>query len=468
MTLLLESPTIESPSIDKSMRRVLFISYQFPPVGGAGVQRPVKFIKYLREFGWEATVLTVANPSVPVYDESLLRELPADLRVVRARTFEPGYAVKRQLAAKAESANRTATRPASVSGLLKKMLRAGAGMVLQPDPQMLWLPAAYRAGLRLLKEVPHDAIFATAPPYTSLLLGGLLKKRTGLPLIVDYRDEWDLSSRYLENAVRGHWSQFVQERMQRWVLRQADAVVATTQASAAALRERSQQSGSRGKPVCIYNGFDREDFSDTKTLKPTPGQQRLRIVYTGTLWNLTSVAPLVEAFERLGSSSPELAKKIEFVAVGRKTPEQRSILDRIERTGASLLDIPYCEHAQALEMLSSSDLQCLLLSDVPGAERVVSAKMFEYFATGRPILAITPRGETSEIVSRFDGYQHFVPSDVTGIAKWLAEQAREFQPGTLRQAFDVPAGIDSFSRENLTGELANLLDQITSKAKGAR
>lgn len=468
MTLLLESPATTNRVVEKATRRVLFISYQFPPVGGAGVQRPVKFIKYLPEFGWEATVLTVANPSVPVYDESLLKELPSDLRITLTRTFEPGYAFKRNLAGGDTKPAGPSKKSGGIAGLLKKTIRAGAGLLLQPDPQMLWLPAALRAGTRLLKEVPHDAILATAPPYTSLLLGGLLKRRTGLPLILDYRDEWDLSSRYLENAVRGGWSKFVQERMQRWVLRQADAVVATTKASAAAMRERSREAGTKVDPVCIYNGFDREDFAHSATSAPETPRTRLRIVYTGTLWNLTSVAPMVEALERLGKAAPHIAEQIEFVAVGRKTPEQRAILDRIEATGAELLDIPYCEHAQALELLNTANVLCLLLSDVPGAERVVSAKMFEYFATGRPILAITPNGETSEIVSRFPGYQHFVPSDVSGIASWLEQRVREFQISPSSQHVQRPSGIDAFSRENLAGELAEVLDQVAQSQKGAR
>lgn len=465
MTLLQEPRTVASDSrgfdSSKATRRVLFISYQFPPVGGAGVQRPVKFIKYLRQFGWEATVLTVANPSVPVFDESLLRDLPADLTIARGRTFEPGYTMKQQLAGQEAAAGGALKSGRGPTRFVKKVLRDCAGLLLQPDPQVLWLPAAYRAGCRLLNEQPHDAIIATAPPYTSLLLGGLLKRRTGLPLVLDYRDEWDLSSRYLENAARNRWAEFIQERMQRWVLKKADAVVATTRASINRLRERMHQVESRAATACIYNGFDADDFPRDATV-PTLLQLRrkLRIVYSGTLWNLTSVAPLVAAIEQLNAAHPELAEKIEFIAVGRKTPEQQTLLQRLERTRATLQDIPYCEHAKVLELLATADVQCLLLSDVPGAERVVSAKMFEYFATGRPILAISKPGETSEIINRFESYRHFTPDNVAGIAGWLANLARDLQPGVPSTATEPPSGIEEFSRERLAGQLADLLETI--------
>jgi len=141
-------------------KRVLFIAYAFPPVGGAGVQRTVKFVKYLRQFGWEASVLTVANPSVPVVDERLLAEVPPDVIVRRARTWEPSYQAKARLSDGGTSTGGTRHR-------VRKVLRGLANAVLQPDPQVLWVPQAIKEGTKLLREIEHHAIIATAPPYTA-------------------------------------------------------------------------------------------------------------------------------------------------------------------------------------------------------------------------------------------------------------------------------------------------------------
>ena len=180
-------------------RRVLLIAYNFPPVGGAGVQRPAKWAKYLRRCGWEVTVLTTENPSVPVRDESLLADLPDDVRIVRARTWEPDYRVKQSLVTGNTTKPGLLTRiKSAVKGLARRVVK----LALQPDPQVLWNPNALRAGAAALREQPHDAILVTAPAYSSFFIGASLKKQFGIPLILDYRDEWDLSGKYLENAQR--------------------------------------------------------------------------------------------------------------------------------------------------------------------------------------------------------------------------------------------------------------------------
>jgi len=453
-----DSPPQPLPAAETAIRRVLLVSYHFPPVGGAGVQRPVKFVKYLRRFGWETSVLMASNPSVPVFDNSLCADLPDDLIVERARTWEPGYRFKKNIAT-GSSGLRTGVK-ARALGVCRRLLRQGAGMLLQPDPQILWVPAALKAGLRLLRRIPHDAILATAPPYANLLLGGLLKKRTGLPLILDYRDEWDMSSKYLENSQRDWVSHAVQQRMQRGVLRQADAVVATTQASTRRLAERARQAGSRAQTVCIYNGYDTSDFPSGSANREssTSETRRFRIVYTGTLWNLTNVEPLVQAIERLATRGGDLLNRIELLFVGRKTPEQRVMLDRITQTGCRIEIEDYCDHNRALELMASADALCLLLSDVDGAERVVPAKLFEYLALRREILAITPVGETTDIVRSFFGESHFLPSDVTGIADWLQARANG-RPVTGPTASNDER-IAQFSRERQAGQLAELLNQV--------
>lgn len=456
-TALLEHPGNVQTTV--TGRKVLLISYHFPPVGGAGVQRPVKFVKYLPEFGWDATVLMAANPSVPVRDESLCRDLPADLRVIKARTLEPGYAVKKHLAAAG-----TNSQPSrfSLKGVLRGWVRKLAGMLLQPDPQILWLPAALKAARKLLRAEHYDAIVATAPPYSNLLLGTLLKRQFKLPLIVDYRDEWDLSSEYLENSQKDFLSRVVQPRMQRWVLRNADAIVATTEASTCRLRLRASQAGSRAVAECIYNGYDESDFITNDQHETSPRRhERFTFVYTGTLWNLTSVAPVVEAVERLSQSHPQLAGKLELVFVGRKTPAQRELLNRLSQTPCLLRDADYCDHHQAVELMQSADALCLLLSDLPGADRVAPAKLFEYLATGRPILAVTPKGETTDLVRAFQPEGHFHPEDTAGIAQWLEHRLTAWTPGDAVTRAPLAAGVARFSRRNLAGRLAEILDRVS-------
>lgn len=446
-------------------KRLLLISYHFPPVGGAGVQRPLKFVKYLRQYGWDVSVLMAANPSVPVFDESLCRDLPDDLVIEKARTWEPDYRLKQQLGQQHQARSGMVSK---LKGLARATAKGLASVVLQPDPQMLWVPNALSAAKQLLARLPHDAILATAPPYSNLVLGTMLKRRTGLPLIVDYRDEWDLSSQYLENSRRDWFSQVVQERMQRAVLRRADAIVATTQGSTARLQERARQAGSQAPAFCIFNGFDTTDFEGLmqRSSRPATERTRFRIVYTGTLWNLTNVQPVVEAVERLQQDSPELLDRLELVFVGRKTPEQITLLNRLLATRCKLDIRDYCDHAAALQLMSEADALCLLLSGVPGAERVAPAKLFEYLALRKPILAITPEGETAGIVKRYFPQNHFVPQDVPGIANWLCDQLAVF-PGTGRSDLESTADVDltEFTRLHQAGQLADVLNEVVRQPR---
>jgi len=455
MTTTLLEPPVRNSTAPATKRRVLLIAYSFPPVGGAGVQRPVKWVKYLERAGWSVTVLTVANPSVPVLDASLLAEIPEQTRVVRAATWEPGYAVKQSLGAATSSRKRWWTAPLRWG---KSIVKSLAKLCLQPDPQILWYPGAVAAGTQLLRHERFDAIVCTGPAYTSFLVGRTLKRRSGVPLVLDYRDEWDLSSQYLEHAQKDRWSRWVQERQQRAVLRAADAVVATTQASVDRLGERLEALQSQAQRVCIYNGYDSEDFVDSMpTSPPVTQNSKFRLVYTGTLWNLTDVSPVVTAIEQIAQTRPDLLKRLDFVCVGRKTAEQQQWLERLRQTPCTMTSLDYCPHDRVLAWLASADALCLLLSDVPGADRVVPAKLFEYLAARKPLLAIVPTGEAAHIATRFHPESCFSPRDVAGLARWLTARLA----GSDADVAAVHAAdIEEYSRERQTHRLVALLEAL--------
>jgi glycosyltransferase involved in cell wall biosynthesis len=439
-------------------KRILFVAYIFPPTGGAGVQRAAKFVKYLPEFGWHPSVLTVENPSVPLVDDSLVGDIPKQTIIRRAPTWEPAYALKAAVAA--EGAGRRAGTPGR---LARKFARRIGRMVLQPDPQILWAPQAIRMGKRLLREHRHDAIFATGPPFSSFLVGAALS-RTGIPLVLDYRDEWDLAKLYFENQRPDWWSGLVQNRMQRRVVRSAHTLLATTRSSAESLEKVRKAAGSRARVTWIYNGYDPADFP-VRQGNGLAANSRYRLVYTGTLWTLTSAVPLVEAVRRLAGQRPDLLAKLELVFVGRRIGPQLDAVEALKRFPCRVVEYPYLPHDEALAVLHSADGLCLLLSDVPGAERVVPAKVFEYFAARRPILAIAPPGELWELLDGHSAAFRFAPSDVEAIADCLASQISGHSQGLPRPvSFRTH---HSFDRRSQAGELASLLDTVIASPRRA-
>lgn len=436
-------------------RRVLMVSYFFPPVGGAGVQRTTKFVKYLPSCGWNATVLTVSNPSVPVFDPSLLGDVPDSARVVRARTWEPSYAAKQAVA----GADGAASLPRWPRRWLKGAARQAANMLLQPDPQVLWFPAAVRTGVRLLRESRHEAVMASGPPFSSFLVAAAISRRTGVPLALEYRDEWDLSNRYWENRQFGRVSLAVQQRLQDAVVRRAKLLIATSRPSARALETIRDRSGSQARVVCLYNGFDPDDFAH-RPPQSRPDGDCYRLVYVGTLWNLTTVAPLVEAVERLCREHHELASRLELVFAGRRTAAEDETLARLKTLPCRVRLLDYVDHAEAIDLMRSADGLCVLLAGVPGAGRVVPAKIFEYMAAGRPIRAIAPDGELCDLVRNHPGAVCISPQNISAICEQLAADLRCHGSAEAPKPVAAAPHASPFSRKRQAAELASLLEGV--------
>jgi glycosyltransferase involved in cell wall biosynthesis len=435
------------------VRRVLVVAYIFPPIGGGGVQRVTKFIKYLPQFGWLPSVLTVANPSVPILDVSLEAEIPAEVIVRRARTWEPGYSLKAAVADAGPEIRRSGP-----GGLAKALARRVFKLFLQPDAQALWRPFAISEGKRLLREVGHHAILATAPPYSNLLVGASLSRATGIPLVLDFRDEWDITSVYFENQRPNLLSRLIQQRMQRRVVRRARAVVATTPASARALEGVCAVAKSRAKVGWIYNGYDPEDFPPPDDVAEERNK-RYRLSYVGTLWTLTSATPLVEAVRRLARDKPEVAGHLEIVFAGRRIGQEGQTLEGLKDLPCRLVELPYLDHTKAVKLLYEADGLCALLSDVPTAGRVVPAKIFEYMAVKRAILAIAPPGELWDLLRNYPAAYLVEPKDIAGIAACLEREIERHRAGRPVDFHSWDAS--PFDRRNQAGQLAKILDAVS-------
>lgn len=451
------------------IKRVLFVAYLFPPTGGVGVHRAAKFVKYLPEYGWETSVLTVSNPSVPLKDESLCKEIPEQTIIRRARTLEPGYGLKNAVSGSKQSGD--AGKPSLIGTLkskLKSTARTAANVMFQPDLQILWKRNAVKEGLSLLEEVKHDAIIATAPPFSSFLVGEELARKSGLPLILDYRDEWGISNKYWENKQQNSWAQRTQTKMQNRVVAAADIVLATTPGSRDSVAEVAKNVGSSARAEYIYNGYDPDDFATSSALTKKDygnGTDLYRLAYAGTLWNLNSVEPLVEAVTQLAQKSPKLVERMELVFAGRRTDAQNSILDRLEKLPCKLVRLPFIDHDEAVCLMQTADGLVLLNSNVPDAERIVSGKAFEYIAAKRPIFIISPKGEMWDLLKDCP-YAYGCPPDQPGIiANHLEDDAtRHFSGVGLLESNWNPS---QFERKYRAEELAGLLDSLKTKTNKA-
>lgn len=450
-------------------KRVLFVAYLFPPVGGVGVHRATKFVKYLPEFGWDCSVLTALNPSAPLFDESLLKNIPAETIIRRAKTYEPGYAVKSMVSA-SRGANAKPGIKVRVMGGVKSVLRSVSNLVLQPDPQILWRPQAMREGLKLLKEIPHDAIIATGPPFSSLLVGASLSRQTGVPLMLDYRDEWSISNAYWENKKQGRFANWLQTRMQNNALRAARMLLATTPSSAEEVAQAARAAGSDAPSTSIYNGFDSDDFEAHDATPPVKkdygrGTSLYRMSFIGTLWNLNSIAPLVDAICQLAITNPQLVGHLELVCAGRKTADQEAHLDRLSGLPCHVVRLPFVEHSEAVQLMRASDALLMLNTDLPETKRIINAKTFEYMAAKRPIFVVAPEGDVWDILRDLPGTVLCAPSEVSTITEKLSLEIERHRCGLHHD--DAHWEISRFERRNLAGQLSELLDAMTAPSSAA-
>jgi glycosyltransferase involved in cell wall biosynthesis len=439
--------------VERRSVRVLVVSYAFPPTGGAGVQRVLKLVKYLPEHGAEPTVLTVANPSAPVSDDSLLRDVPPGVVVERTRSLEPGYALKRAAWSASTGHN---------DGAVRALTRRAAGVarnLLVPDPQILWQPSAQLAVARRLWRRLDDVVFVSGPPFSQFLLAPLTRLGRGTALVLDYRDEWSTyrESYEMTSALAARAGAALEPRL----LAHAQAVTTATEAFRAELRARFPFLDPE-RVVAIPNGYDPEDFADTYAAPP---RHRFVATYAGTAFRLTSPRALLDAVRLLHARSPELGRQLELRFVGRVVDTEQAAFAGTERLGVKCLG--YLPHERVLGELAASHLTLCLLDEVPGAERIYPAKIFELMRLGRPCLVLAPPGALADLVQRHQAGELVGPRDVPAIAAALARRLRAFADGSYCLATGTH-GVERYDRCRIAGEFAAVMRDAVRRAGDTR
>ena len=421
------------------MKRVLIISHYFPPTGGGAVQRPAKFVKYMRKYGFEPIVLTAENPSVPVRDESMSLDITEDIKVIKARTLEPSYEIKKTVMKKGK-------RRFNLETLVRSLLI--------PDPQVLWIPGFTKKVLSLRKE-PLDLIFTTAPPFSSLVAGVVAKFILRRPLVLDFRDEWvgwlDGSSWTTIGANKGIRAR-LEKMLEHFIVGHAEAVVSASPGYLEAF-ERKYPTMPAEKFTVITNGYDPEDFEHNgkkEDYQEILRQNKFNLLYVGTVFPLTSLRYFLK-----GVSKTEIRKNLNLVIVGRITPDEESILDA--HSDISMDRLGYWPHSEAIKLSRHADALLLTLSPLKGAERVVPAKLFEYLALGRTILAVMPQGSASGILGDFPGCNTVDPRDEAAVCRAFQELFEKWQNRSLNPVF---SDVSMHSREKKTEALCAFFDKV--------
>ncbi len=446
---------------------VLVVTYYFPPAGGPGVQRVLKFLKYLGEFGWTPIVLVPENPEYPARDESLIKELPADLIIRRAPIFEP-YGIYRKLTGKQKgvpidvNANKEAGAKRSMSEKIAEFIRA---TIFIPDARIGWLLSAVKEGRAILKEYPIRAIYSSSPPYTPSLVARRLHRiskthdrSSGIPWVAGFRDPW---TGFLSTPERWAIPRAIDRSLERSVFTEANLVEVAWNGITRDVRGKYPELPQE-KFIHIPNGFDGADFPEPDIQKRAvrPKNEKCTITYSGSLYGPRNPRSFLQAVEMLIARKEIDPAKMKLRFVGRFGAPIHDMLDR-PLVRSMIEKIEYVPHARAVELLLDSNALLLIVDDVASVAEIVPGKVYEYLGAARPIMAIAPpEGAIGELLRETNAGETVRQSDIEGQARivkriyddWLSEQS------SFAMKLDV---ISQYERREATRKLAGLFDRLT-------
>lgn len=429
-------------------KKILIVSYYWPPAGGPGVQRWLKFTKYLPDFGWKPTVFIPENPNYPILDESLEKEVSSDLEIIKTKIWEP-YGLAERLNKNNKKYKAGQFDIGKNQSWISKLSVWIRGNFFIPDARVFWVKPSIKYLKQYLKRHHFDALVTTGPPHSLHLIGlGLKKEFPNLHWIADFRDPWTEIS-YYKHLKLTRKSDKKHRELEQQVFENADITLATSFTDADNFRKKGANS------VCITNGFDELDVvldfeNDFKT-------NCFTLSYVGVLEQLRNPNSLWLALDELVRENESFAKDFQLKFVGRvddkiiNTFKDLSISHNINNLG-------YLSHDKALKEMQNSDI--LLITNFPNenSKGIIPGKIFEYLATGKKIISFGPNAtDVSKILNETQAGKHFGYDEKDTVKNYILSQYKNWKSDTKPEKHQ---NIEQFSRKNLTEKLVKVLDSF--------
>jgi len=439
------------------MKKLLIITYYWPPSGGSGVQRWLKFTKYLPEFGWEPIVYTPENPNFDIKDQSLLKDISPNTVVLKRKIWEPYHIYQFFAGKKNNKPSKEGNKPKSKkSELLHKIAFTLRGNLLIPDPRCFWIKPSVKYLTKYLKENPVDAIVSTGPPHSMHEIALKLHRKTDIPWIADFRDPWTNIDFYKDLNLTCLADKIHHKKEQK-VISEANCIVSVTPTLCAEFEEKDPQ-----KVALIYNGYDEADIVKKEVILDSD----FSLVHIGIISYSNyrknknkdlNHNVLWEALHLLVKENEEFRKALKVKLIGKV---DTAILSDIERYELSpfVEVIGYLPHVEVIEFQQKAQVLLLLINNTPKAKGILTGKLFEYMASQRPILAIAPTGsDITKLLHETKAGSSIDFQDVEGMKNTLLHLFEQYQSGTLSSS---ATGYKQYSRRAQCEIMAQLLNEI--------
>jgi glycosyltransferase involved in cell wall biosynthesis len=430
---------IHDPS---KQRKILIVSYLFPPNGGISVQRALSFAKYLPSLGYEVHVLTAPNASGPVKDPGLLKHLPAEVRVHHAFAPEIPFHFRQKIWSLLSRGRRPAAQATAPKGASRSLPMRLIQRIFCPEPEILWVPFATRKLFQVIRREKIDTVLITVPPFSCLVIGTRLKRRfPEVRLISDFRDEWlDFYLKDFEFQ-NSDYTRRRAEAIERASVEASDLVIAVTPMSLETIRNRYPDQPDR-KFACVPNGYDPDAFAGFQSRRH--GGAQVVVTHVGTIYKTASPRYYLDALDNLPD---DLRSRFVTRFIGRIAESERAVL---EGRKSDIRILGFMPQAKALQQIEETDYLLLTMTN----EISLPGKLFEYLATGKRILALAARNSEVDRILTETGAgwcaDPFDPAAIEALLRRAVEsrdEAMQIQEEKIRR----------YERPRLTAELAALL-----------
>lgn len=431
------------------MKKVLIITYYWPPAGGSAVYRWLKFAKYLREFGWEPIVYTAENGEYAELDPANAKDIPEGITILRQPIWEPYQLYKKFIGQKK-------TEKVNVGFLTEKKKPALAerisvwirGNFFIPDARCFWIKPSVKYLAAWVKENPVDMIISSGPPHSTHLIAMRLKKKTRIPWIADFRDPWTKIDFY--NELRLTWlADFRHRMLEKKVATTANHVITVGNQ----MREEFEELGANDASV-ITNGFDTAD-QIKETITP---DEKFSISHFGTVNKARNPELLWKVLSLLVNENNGFSSHLEIKFVGRVDQE---VMESVKKYGLEkyLVKVDFLPHKKVLKMQKQSQVLLLLINNTHNAGGILTGKFFEYLAAERPVLAIGPtNGDVADILESCAAGRIVDFHDAGALRRVILEFYNLYKTGSLQVN---PSGINQYSRFELTRKLSEIMNSLS-------
>jgi glycosyltransferase involved in cell wall biosynthesis len=385
------------------MFKVLVIAYYYPPMGLSGVQRTLKFTKYMSKFNWKPTVITAGSTGYYAHDNYLLKEaLNSDIEIIRTEGRDPNSLLSRYGTIKMPRES------------IRKLLGKISKTFFIPDNKKSWANHAYKKAKQLLADRSFDIIYVSIPPFSAFDMAAKLKKEFGIPLCVDYRDLWT-GNQFAYYPTPFHKSKH--KKLENAALRVADRIIVVNRRIKEELLQNFQFLKFEDV-IIIPHGYDPVDFDNVVQLPKI--NSKIKLTYSGIFYENITPKYFLKAFKQITLERPDIASNYELHFVGLFRKENLKLVKKLRLENFVHIH-GYLNHKEALQKVVSSDILWLTLSNTPNMDKVSAGKLFEYFGTRKPIIAMVPDGASKNAAIEYGASFVTDPNNIEEIKQTLIE-----------------------------------------------